>query len=73
LSPPCVRVLQIDIGGKHDVFMCSEGIAKSFENLKYVKPPNEGIVGSTLGVFSTIGGNCKAITFNAYRTHGGPR
>jgi hypothetical protein len=37
---PYVRVLQIDIGCKHAVFMCIEGIAKSFENLKYVKPPN---------------------------------
>jgi len=32
--------LQIDIGYKHGVFMCFEGIAKSFENLEYVKPPN---------------------------------
>ncbi len=55
MSPPCVRVLHIDIGCKHDVFMCSEGIAKSFENLEYVKPPNEGIVGFSR-VFSTIGG-----------------
>jgi hypothetical protein len=29
---PCVKVLQIDIGYKHDVLMCSKGIAKSFEN-----------------------------------------
>jgi hypothetical protein len=28
----CVKVLQIDIGYKHDVLMCSKGIAKSFEN-----------------------------------------
>ncbi len=38
------------------IFLCYEGIAKSFENLKYVKPPNEGIVGSTSGIFFTIGG-----------------
>jgi hypothetical protein len=35
--------------------MCSEGIAKSFENLEYVKPANEGIVGFSR-VFSTIWG-----------------
>jgi hypothetical protein len=44
LSPPYVRVLQIDIGFKHDVLVCSNGIAKTFENLEYVKPPNEGFV-----------------------------
>jgi hypothetical protein len=33
-----------------------EGIAKSFENLEYVKPPNEGIVGFALRMFSTMGG-----------------
>jgi len=37
---PYVRVLQINIYSKHVVFMCSNGIAKSFENLEYVKPPN---------------------------------
>jgi hypothetical protein len=35
-----VRVLQIDIGCKHAVFMRFEGIAESFENVEYVKPPN---------------------------------
>jgi hypothetical protein len=40
---PYVRVLQIGIGCKHEVFMCFEGIAKSFENLKYVKPLNQSI------------------------------
>jgi hypothetical protein len=69
---PCVRVLHIDIGCKHDIFMCSKGIAKSFENLEYVKPPNESIVGS-LGMFSMMGGYCKANTFNACCTHRGPR
>jgi hypothetical protein len=54
LSPLYIRVLQIDIGCKHDVFLCSKGIAECFENLEYVKPPNEGIVGSTLGVFSMM-------------------
>ncbi len=38
--------------------MCSKNIAKSFENLDYVKSPNEGIVGSS-GVFSTMGGIAK--------------
>jgi hypothetical protein len=38
LSPPCVKVMQIDIGCKHDVLVCFEGIAESFENPKYVKP-----------------------------------
>jgi len=28
---------------KNDVLVCYEGIADFFENLKYVKPPNEGI------------------------------
>jgi len=37
-------VLQIGIGYKHVVFMCWEGIAKSFENLEYVKPPNYGFL-----------------------------
>jgi hypothetical protein len=35
-------------------FICFEGIAKCFENLEYVKPLNEGIVSSTLGVFSMM-------------------
>jgi hypothetical protein len=56
--------------------MCFEGIAKSFENLKYVKPPNESIIGYISGMFSTMGGGggyCKANIFNACHTHGGPR
>jgi hypothetical protein len=40
---------------ENDVFMCSEGITIKNNNLKYVKPPNEGIVGFTSGVFSTMG------------------
>ncbi len=43
MSPPYVKVLWIDIGCKHDVFMCYKGIVKSFEILEYVKPFNEGI------------------------------
>jgi hypothetical protein len=35
--------------------MCFEGIAKCFENLEYVKSPNEGIVDFALGVFSMMG------------------
>jgi hypothetical protein len=35
-----------------------------------VKPFNEGIASFTLGVFSTMGGYCKA---NACSTHGGAR
>ncbi len=35
--------LQIDIGFKHDVLVHFESIAQTFENPKYVKPPNEGI------------------------------
>jgi hypothetical protein len=31
--------MQIDIDFKHDVLMCFEGIAQTFENPKYVKPP----------------------------------
>jgi hypothetical protein len=56
LSPPYVRVLHINIGFKHDVLVCSNGIAKLFENLKYVRPPNEGIVGCVLIMFSMMGG-----------------
>ncbi len=41
--------------------MYFEGIAKSFENLEYVKSPGEGIVGSILGMFSTMGGIAKPI------------
>jgi hypothetical protein len=38
-----IKVLQIDVGFKNDVFMCYEGVAIFFENSKYVKPPKEGI------------------------------
>jgi len=47
--------LQIDIDDKHDVFMCSKSIAKSFENLKDMKPPNEGIAVSIVGCFPQWG------------------
>jgi hypothetical protein len=53
--------------------MCSKGIAKSFENLKYVKAPNEGIIGFTLRMFSMMKGYWKANTFYACCTHGGLR
>jgi hypothetical protein len=36
--------------------MCSENIAKYFENVEYVKTPNEGIASSASRVFSTMGG-----------------
>jgi hypothetical protein len=39
--------------------MCSKNIAKSFENLKYVKPPNYGITSLASGVFSTMGNIAK--------------
>jgi hypothetical protein len=39
--------------------MCSKGIAKSFENLKYVKPSNEGIASFVSRMFSTMGGIAK--------------
>ncbi len=32
----CIRVLHIYIGFKHDVLVCSKGIAQTFENSKYV-------------------------------------
>jgi hypothetical protein len=35
--------------------MYYEGIAKSFENLEYVKPPNYGTTSSALEVFSMMG------------------
>jgi hypothetical protein len=41
--------------------MYFEGIAKSFENLEYVKSPGEGFVGSILGMFSMMGGIAKPI------------
>jgi hypothetical protein len=50
----CIRVLQIDIGFKHDALACSESIAQTFENSKYVKPPNEGIATCALRVFSPM-------------------
>ncbi len=56
LSPPYVRVLQIDIGFKHNVLVCFNGIAKTFGNLKYVRPPNEGIADCASRVFSMMGG-----------------
>ncbi len=43
--------------------MCFKGIAKTFENSKYMKPPNESIVSCALKVFS------KANTFNACCIH----
>jgi hypothetical protein len=36
--------------------MCYEGIAESFENLKYVKPFYKGIASFVLEVFSIRGG-----------------
>jgi hypothetical protein len=40
--------------------VCFEGIAKSFENLKYLKPPpNEGIASCVSKVFFTMGGIAK--------------
>jgi hypothetical protein len=39
--------------------VCFQGIVKSFENLKYVKPPNEGIAGCVSRVFFTMGGIAK--------------
>jgi hypothetical protein len=51
--------LPINIGCKHDVLVCFEGIAKSFENPKYVKPPNEGTTSCVSKVFFTMGGIAK--------------
>jgi hypothetical protein len=33
-----MKVLQIDVGFKHDVLICSKGIAETFKNSKYVNP-----------------------------------
>jgi hypothetical protein len=52
---PPFMVLQIDIGYKHDVLICFGGIAKSFENLEYVKTPHESIVDYVLTMFSRMG------------------
>jgi len=41
---------------KHVIFMCYEGIAKSFENLKYVKPPNKILQVLCWKCFSQLGG-----------------
>ncbi len=49
----------MSIGGKHDVFMCYEGIAIFFENLEYVKPLNEGIIGFASRMFSKTKGIAK--------------
>jgi len=35
--------------------MCFKGIAKTFENSKYMKPPHESIVSCALKVFSKGG------------------
>jgi hypothetical protein len=43
--------------------MCSKGITEPFENLKYVKPPNEGIASFVSGMFSTMGGIAKPTHF----------
>jgi hypothetical protein len=45
--------------------MCSKGIAKTFENPKYVKLFSKGIASCALGVFSTMG-YCKTNTLNAF-------
>jgi hypothetical protein len=41
--------------------MYFEGIAKSFENLEYVKSPSKSIASSILGMFSMMGGIAKPI------------
>jgi len=51
--------LQIGIGCKRAVFVCYEGITKSFENLEYVKPPSQGTTNYMPEVFSTMGGIAK--------------
>jgi hypothetical protein len=38
-----IRVLQIDIGFNIMFLVCFKGILWAFENLEYVKPPNESI------------------------------
>jgi hypothetical protein len=48
----CIKVLQVDIGFKHDVLVCFEGIAQTFKNSKYVKPSNESITGCASRMFS---------------------
>jgi hypothetical protein len=55
LSPPILRVLQTNIGFKHDFFVCFKGIAQTFENPQHVKPPNEGFTCCALKVFSLMG------------------
>ncbi len=39
--------------------MCFEGIAKSVENLEYVKPPNQGIASFARECFPRWGGIAK--------------
>jgi hypothetical protein len=51
----CIRVLQINIGFKHDVLVYCKGIAQNSINSKYVKPPNEGIANCVPILFSTMG------------------
>jgi hypothetical protein len=58
-----IKVLQIHVGFKHDVLVCYEGIAIFFENSKYVKPPQEGIVGYAQRVICNAMGVCKPSTY----------
>jgi hypothetical protein len=51
----CIKVLQRNIGFKHNVLMCSKGIPQTSKNSKYVKPPNEGITNCVPILFSTMG------------------
>jgi hypothetical protein len=48
-----IKVLQVDVGFKNDVLVC---IAIFFENLKYVKPPNEGIASYVLRMICYVMG-----------------
>jgi hypothetical protein len=51
----CIKVLQINIGFKHDVLVCFKGITQTSENSKYVKSPNGGITNCVPILFSTMG------------------
>jgi hypothetical protein len=50
--------------------MCFKGIAKTFENSKYMKPSNESTAGCALRMFLKGGrAYCKAKTFNVCCIH----
>ncbi len=69
LSPSYVKVLPINIGCKHDVLMCSKGIAISFENFKVCETPQWRYCKLCFESVLHNGVYCKVDAFNACCTH----